>query len=200
MAIIWKWGFNWNWNDASWSWYNLTVSNVTYWNWLLNQWWVFNWSTSSATSATWLWISLTNYTLNAVINPTSIPAWSDFWEIFWLFNASAQYIIWLMIYQSKYYTLQWVWWANWLVQPTTPTPASWRRELITVVWSTTAITLYRNWIQIGTAWSWSFSWTVNQIKIWVWKYVWLIDEASLSNDAQNNTYIKNQYLLLNWYI
>lgn len=200
MAIIWKWSFDWNWNDSSWNWYNLTTSAVSYSMWLSNQWWIFNWSTSTAVTSTWLNIALTNYTLNVVINPSSIPAWSDFWEIFWVFNTSAQYIIWLMLYQQKYYTLQWVWWANWVIQPNSPTPTAWTRELITVVWSTTAITLYRNWIQIWIAWSWNFSWTVNQIKLWVWKYVWLIDEASISNDAQVNTTIKNRYLLLNWFI
>lgn len=198
MAIVWKWNLNGNGNDSSWNWYNLTVSNITYWDWILNQWWIFNWSTSSAISATWLNIPVTNFTLNAVINPTSIPTLSNFWEIFWIFNSSAQYIIWLMLYQQKYYALQWVWWGGGIVQPTTPIPVAWRRELLTVVWSATAITLYRNWIQIWTA-RWSFSATINQIKIWVWKYIWLIDEASLSNNNQSNSYIKNYNLLLNWY-
>lgn len=203
MSIIAKYSLNWNANDSSGNGYNWTATEITWKPWIVWHWdWSAgcNWTTSSIVTSTWLNIAITNYTISVWINPSSIPTWSDFWEIIWIFNNSAQYIIWLMLHQQKYYCLQWVWWANWIVQPTTPIPTVNTKELLTIVWNTTAITLYRNWIQIWTAWAWSFTWTINQIKIWNWKYVWLIDEIIIRNNALSPAEVKNEYLFYNWFI
>lgn len=189
---------NWDATDSSGNWNSWTSTNII-WTW----WIVWSWSASFNGSTsniiiTWLNINITNFTFNCWIKPTSIPAWSDFWEIFWIFNSSAQYIVWLMLYQQRYYTLQWAWWTNWIIQPITPTPTAWATEMLTVVWSTTAIKLYRNWTQIWTAWIWSFSWIINQIKIWNWKYIWLIDEFIFETRDWNDAEIKKEYTYSKW--
>lgn len=190
---------NWDATDSSGNWNNWVSTNIIWtwgkvWSWSAS----FNWTTSNIATLSWLNIPITNYTINVWIKPTSIPTWNDFWEILWVFNSSAQYIVWLMLYQQKYYALQWVWWANWLIQPTSPIPTAWATEMLTVVWSTTAITLYRNWVQIWTAWSWSFSWVINYIKIWNWKYIWLIDEIIIENRNWTIDEIKKQYTYQKW--
>lgn len=181
-----------------WGTLNTTWTNMSFVSGKVNNAGSFNGSTSNMVTATWLWIAVSSYTLNLWIKPTSIPAWNDFWELLWIFNGSAQYIIWLMLYQGKFYTLQWIWWANWILQPSSPTPSTWTWQMLTVKLTWTTITLYLNWSQIATWWSWTFSWTINQIKIWLWKYVGLIDEIWFWTKAISAQELTDLYNGWNW--
>ena len=193
--------FRWDANDIV-GWYNGTVTWATlttdrFWN--TNWAYSFSWNNSDSISKTWVALPLTNYSIHVWINTASIPSWSDFGEILWLFNSSSQYVFWLMIYQWKYYTLQWVWWANWVVNPSSPLPTTWTWELLSVIWWWTSITIYRNWVQIWTWWNWTFSATVDNVRVWLWKYVGKIGELTILNRAHSADEVKAVYELSKQY-
>lgn len=210
IRMIWAWSdwimssaiayydFNWDasdiiwWNNGTVSWATLTQDRFG----IANRAYNFTWNTlDKIETGTWLWIALTNWYINLQIKPGLIPTWSDFWEILWVLNSSAQYIIWLMIYQQKWYVTYWVWWANWVLHPTTPIPVLWTDYNVTLVWTPTSITIYINWVQIATWWTWTFAWTIDRIRFWYWKYVWKIEYWILWNKNLSADEVKELYNL-----
>lgn len=141
-------------------------------------------SSDKIQTASGLWEALWAFTVNMWVKASSIP-WSWFGELLWAFNSSAQYLIWLMIYQSQWYTLQGIGWVNWVIQSWTPSANTW--YMVTVTSTGTAFSLYINNSLQASWWSGTFSWTIDFIKIGFWTFPWLIDEFSFHDRAITST-------------
>ena len=185
-------------NDSSGNWYNGTATNIVWVDGKIGSGCASgNWTNSNITSATWLGIAVTNYTISVWVKPNSIPTWNDFWEIFGAFNAASQYVIWLMIYQQKWYAFHWIGWAQWIIQPSTPIPASGNWYNVTIVGSN-KIELYVNGVLIWSTWSW-LSATINSFSLFhAAKLNGLIDEFVLATRAWSAQEVKKYYTMSKW--
>lgn len=163
-GLIWWWDGTGK--DLSWNSRDLIVTDWIKTRVLQNDWITYNGSSSTALTATWLWISLSSFTCSVWVKTNSLPTDSAERRAIWLLNSSSQNIGYFQLYQSNYYAIAWVWWANWILQPSYPISSilsTWIYELITIVETWTSFLMYRNDMLMVSWGSGTFSWTLDRI-------------------------------------
>ena len=170
--------------DTAWS-NDWTASNVTYLpaeRGYVEEVGSFN-SNWTVTTWTWIWIWLTAFTVSAFIK-SSVADTAERRVLAWL-NSWGSNIFYMQYYQNKYYAIAWVWWADWVIQPTSPTPPVWEyvHYLIENNW-----TNFRMYVNNILVWSdtWSFSETLDKVIIGN-NYNWDIWLTRIYNRALNES-------------
>ena len=208
---LWTWSWttkglyhlNWNANDSSWSWNNLTPSNISWVWWKIWSWSArFNWSSSYASNVspiipywakiisvliktTWTWVQYICW--NSQVDSTK--NWTFLWMNGWAVNFNVTDWSWTSTVE-----ISWISTVN-----------DWKWHLVTVTWDWTTWTdsakLYIDWVldvtdtptktTEPTADNWLYIW--RQPIVANYYFDWDIDEIIIENRAWTTNEVKKHY-------